>query len=172
MDNLLSRIQLRNRQTGERCDASIVVLTRELAASKIDGLWWLLKGELRGQPRDEDDHHWVWRKLVGEHRNQLAWHFVACQTPDAEIQGAVGYRIDFRSILVPEAGSVYVDRIAVAPRNRSWLVSNPLYGGVGEGLLLHSVCRSYILGLGGRVTWFRSQASERDGFTSGEVSLG
>ena len=32
-------------------------------------------------------------------------------------------RIDFRSILVPEAGSVYVDRIAVAPRNRSWLVA-------------------------------------------------
>ena len=101
--------------------------------------------------RDEDDHHWVWRKLVGEHRNHLAWHFAACQTPDGEIQGAIGYRIDFRSILVPEAGSVYVDRIAVAPRNRSWLVKSPLYGGVGEGLLLRSVCHSYILGLGGRV---------------------
>jgi len=47
--------------------------------------------------------------------------------------------------------SVYVDRLAAAPRNRHWLVADPLYRGVGKGLLLRAVCHSYLLGLGGRV---------------------
>lgn len=160
-----------DRRSGEWCSAELVVLTRELAAKKIDGQWWKIAEKLLSSRKDEGDHHWVWRKLVGEHHNQLAWHFVACQTADGEIQGAAGYRIDYRSILVPEEGSVYVDRIAVAPRNRAWLVKNPLYMGVGVGLLLRAVCHSYILGLGGRVNLVSlpseqtRQFYERRGFT-------
>jgi hypothetical protein len=160
MEELPSRVQLVDRQSGEQCEANLVELTRKLAATGIDGRWWKLSGELLGRGADEDDHHWVWRKLVGKHQNQLAWHFVACQTDDGEIQGAAGYRIDYRSVLAPEAGSVYVDRIAVAPRNRLWLVTNPLYIGIGVGLMLRVVCHSYILGLGGRVSLI-SLPSER-----------
>jgi hypothetical protein len=130
MDELPSRIDLLDRRDGRRCNATLVVLTRDLAETKIDARWWHLGEELRGRPKDEDDHHWVWRRLVGKYRNDLACHFVACQTPDGEVQGAMGYRIDFRSVLVPGAGSVYVDRIATAPRNRPWLVGTPVYGGV------------------------------------------
>ena len=106
MEELPSRIQLVDRRNGEQCDADLVELTRKLAARGIDGKWWKLTGELLSRPADEGDHHWAWRKLVGEHHNHLAWHFVACQTADGEIQGAAGYRIDYRSVLVPGAGSV------------------------------------------------------------------
>ena len=91
MDELPSRIHLLDQRSGERCEANLVVLSRKLAASGIDGQWWKLVGELLGRRKDEGDHHWVWRKLVGEHNNQLVWHFVACQTADGEIQGAAGY---------------------------------------------------------------------------------
>lgn len=152
MNELPTTITLLDQRSGERCDADIIVLTRDLAAKGIDGQWWRLEGPLQARRQDEGDHHWVWRKLVGEHRNQLAWHFIACQTPGGAIQGAAGYRIDYRSFLVPGTGSVYVDRLAVAPRNRAWLVKEPLYRGIGVELLLRVVCHSYILGLGGRVS--------------------
>jgi hypothetical protein len=144
MEDLPSRITLENLRRGGQCWVDLVELSRDLAAKKIDGEWWKLPGDMLGRPRDEGDHHWKWRKLVGEYHNQLAWHFVACQTADGEVQGAAGYRIDFESVLAPEAGSVYVDRIAVAPRNRAWLVKNPLYRGAGVGLMLRVVCHSYI----------------------------
>ncbi len=172
MDELPSRIRLLDCANGNTCDAELVVLTRKLAATKIDGEWWRLEGQLKGRCQDEGDHHWVWRKLVGEHQNHLTWHFSACQTVDGEVQGAVGYRIDFRSFLAPELSSVYVDRIAAAPRNRPWLVADPLYQGVGIGLLLRVVCHSYILGLGGRVNLISlpsertRQFYERRGFTA------
>jgi hypothetical protein len=171
MESLPTSVQLVSRPSGDPCEASLVELTRKLAASGIDGQWWKLSGELLGRAVDEGDHHWIWRKLVGEHHNQLAWQFVACQTIEGEVQGAVGYRIDFRSILAPGAGSVYVDRIAVALRNRSWLVKDPLYMGVGEVLMLRVVSHSYILGLGGRVNLISLPSErtrrfyERRGFT-------
>ncbi len=88
---------------------------------------------------------------LGEHRHDLAWEFVAAQTENEAIQGAIAYRIDARSFLDSNLTSVYVDRIAIAPRNRPWLVAEPHYKGIGVGLLLRAVCHSYLLGLGGRV---------------------
>jgi len=151
MDGLPSRITLVDWRSGQECAARLVRLTRELAATKIDGQWWQIAAKPGARCDQEGDHHWVWRKLVGEHRNDLAWEFVAAQTEDEEVQGASCYRIDFRSYLAPELTTVFVDRFAVAPRNRRWLVDNPIYGGVGKGLLLRVVCHSYLLGLGGRV---------------------
>ena len=83
------------------------------------------------------------------------------QTEDEDVQGAIGYRVDFKSYLAPELTTVYVDRIAGRPcANRPWLVENPLYKGVRKGLLLQAVCHSYLLGLGGRVN-LGSLPSER-----------
>ena len=171
MDEIPSRIALFNWQTAQECTARLVTLTRDMAATKIDGSWWRIRARAGANRDEEGDHHWVWRKLVGEHRNNLAWEFVAAQTEDEEIQGAIGYRIDFTSYLVPELTTVYVDRIAVAPRNRPWLVESPVYGGVGRALLLRAVCHSYTLGLGGRVnlvslpTDRTRQFYEKRGFT-------
>jgi len=160
MHELPSVIRLLDCWTGEECEARLVELTRKLAAAKIDGTWWKLKGVTKNKREREGDHHWVWRKLVGEHRNDLAWEFVAVQTKDDEIQGAIGYRIDAKSFLDAASTTVYVDRIAAAPRNRPWLMANPRCRGVGSGLLLRAVCHSYILGLAGRVS-LASLPSER-----------
>jgi GNAT superfamily N-acetyltransferase len=151
MDELPGSIALFSCRSGQKCTARLVRLTRQLAATRIDGQWWAIKAKAGASPDDEDDHHWPWRKLVGQHRNDLTWEFVGAQTDDGEIQGAIAYRIDFKSFLVPALTSVYVDRLAAAPRNRPWLVADPLYRGAGKGLLLRAVCHSYLLGLSGRV---------------------
>jgi GNAT superfamily N-acetyltransferase len=151
MDELSDIARLFDYRSGQECIARLVQLTREVAASKVDGRWWHARAKTTARRDEEGDHHWVWRKLVGAHRNDLAWQFLGVQTEDEEIQGAIAYRIDFKSFLAPEMTSVYVDRIAVAPRNRPWLVVEPLCRGVGTALLLRAVCHSYLLGLGGRV---------------------
>ncbi len=152
MDELPDSITLFRYGGGGECAARLVRLTRELAATKIDGRWWAIRAKAGAKRSDEDDHHWLWRKLVGEHHHNLKWEFVCAQTEDGEVQGAIAYRIDFKSFRAPALTSVYVDRLATAPRNRPWLVEDPLYGGVGQGLLLRAVGHSYLLGLGGRVS--------------------
>jgi hypothetical protein len=130
--------------------AKLVRLTRDLAAERIDGEWWKLEvsRSLRAQ---EDDHHWLWRKIVGEHKNDRAWEMLAVESPGGAIEGAITYRIDALSQIESGEGTVYADRLATAPRNRHWLVNARIYQGVGTVLLLAAVRHSYLLGLGGRV---------------------
>ena len=139
--------------------ATLVKLTRNLAADRIDGEWWKLEvsKSLREQ---EGDHHWLWRKIVGEHRNDRSWETLAVQSTSGAIEGAIAYRIDALSQIDSGDGTVYADRLATAPRNRPWLVDAPSYQGVGTVLLLAAVRHSYLLGLGGRV-WLTSLPSER-----------
>jgi hypothetical protein len=151
MHGLPDCISLFECRSGQECVGRLTRLTRELAAAKIDGRWWDIQRKPGINLDKEGDHHWAWRKLVGAHRNDLVWEFAAVLTDDGEIQGAIGYRIDFKSFLAPDLTSVYVDRLAAAPRNRPWLVEDPSYRGAGTGLLLRAVCHSYLLGLGGRV---------------------
>jgi GNAT superfamily N-acetyltransferase len=134
------------------CEARRVPLSRYLAAERIDKVWWKFDGPLIGRPEAEGDRDWEWRKVVALRRSDLRWESLAVQTPDKEIQGAISYRIDTSSFLDPEVPTVYVDRLAAAPRNRPWLVDTPRYRGVGSRLLLAAVCHSYALGLGGRVS--------------------
>ena len=131
-------------------DAIVGRLTRHDAADSIDGKWWGIpvSKTLREQ---EGDHHWCWRQQVGEKRNRAAWECLAARGPEGDIEGAAIYRVDARSQLDPNEGTVYMDRLAAAPRNRDWLVAPPRYRGVGTALLLAAVQHSYSLGLGGRV---------------------
>ena len=136
----------------QQCSVSarLVPLTRELAATEIDGKWWKIEASQPARD-DEEDHHWVWRKLVGEHRNDLAWEALAVQSSADEVEGAILYRLDARSQLEVGKGAIFGDRLATAPRNRPWLVNSPRFRGVGSALLLAAVRHSYALGLGGRV---------------------
>jgi hypothetical protein len=151
MDELPSIVPLFDCWNRRECEARYVRLTRALAQGKIDGAWWRLDGISAHNRAAESDHHWHWSKLVGGHRNDLVWECMAIQTADDEIQGAICYRIDGRSFVSPDLGTVYIDRIAAAPRNRPWLTPKSRYRGVGTGLLLGSVCHSHTLGLGGRI---------------------
>ena len=152
-------IKIFNTQRQSLVRAKLVRLTRELAATKIDGTWWKIPASK--EERDaEGDHHWSWRKLIGMYRNQLAWEALAVQSAGGEVEGAMLYRIDARSQIDIGEGAVYIDRIATAPRNRPWLAGTPKYKRVGTNLMLAAVRQSYALGLGGRV-WLTSLPSER-----------
>jgi hypothetical protein len=152
-------VRIFNVQRGVAVRAKLVELTRQLAASEIDGTWWKIPVSKTSREA-EDDHHWEWRKLLGENRNNLAMNAMAVQSVGGAIEGATLYRIDANSQLEPGKGAVYVSRLATAPRNRPWLVDSPKYKGIGTVLLLAGVRHSYSLGLGGRV-WLTSLPGEQ-----------
>jgi GNAT superfamily N-acetyltransferase len=144
---------------GAEVRASLVDLSRKAAAQKIDGTWWEIGVSKRLRAK-ESDNHWQWRKLVGEIRDDHAWDAIAVQSVSGNIEGAMTFRVDALSQLEKGLGVVYVDRLAVAPRNRPWLVDPPKYQGIGTVLLFAAVRESYLLGLEGRV-WLTSLPSER-----------
>jgi GNAT superfamily N-acetyltransferase len=154
MLDLPATITLTQCATGSTMQAAIVPLTGDLAQRRIGARWWAGLGASAAQRGAEPDHHWDWTKLVGYYRNDPFVECLAVQTPDEDIQGAMIYHVNGRSVLEPGAGSVIGDRLATAPRNRSWLVAAPAYQGAGTGLLLRSVAHSYKLGLKGRMNLF------------------
>ncbi len=159
MLELPETISILDVERGVRVGARLVRLDRKLAAQQIDGTWWEIDVSKRKRS-EEGDHHWIWRKLVGELRLDLAWDALAIQSASGNVEGAMTYRIDAKSQLDPGKGVVYVDRLATAPRSRPWLVDPPKYKGIGSVLLLCAVRESYALGLEGRV-WLTSLPSER-----------
>jgi len=82
MDELPDSIPLFSYRSGQECIARLVKLTRQLAATKIDGRWWTIRAKAGASRDDEDDHHWSWRKLIGKHRSDLTGEFVGAQTDD------------------------------------------------------------------------------------------
>lgn len=159
MFNLPEEVHILNVAKNVRVKAKLIRLTRDLAATEIDGTWWNLPAS-RSVRKEEGDHHWLWRKIVGANHAKLTWEALAVQSASGAIEGAIAYRIDAGSRLQPGDGAVYVDRIATAPRNRPWVLEPPKYRGIGSVLLLAAVRHSYLLGLGGRV-WLTSLPSER-----------
>jgi hypothetical protein len=153
MLSLPEEVELLDVRSGTSVKAYLVKLTRELAASKIDGEWWNIPVP-KSKREKEGDHHWKWRKLVGEIRNDTNWESLAVQSAGGAIEGAITYRIDAISHLDPGQGAVFIDRLASAPRSRPWLVGDPQYKGSGSVLALRVVRHSYELGLGGRVWLF------------------
>ncbi len=139
--------------------AKLVRLNRELAAKEVDGTWWKIPVSKRAREA-EGDHHWEWRKLIGLHRSELVWEALAVQSTRGGVEGASLYRVDAISQIESGEGAVFIDRLAVAPSNRPWLVNPPKYKGIGTALLLAAVRHSYSLGLGGRV-WLTSLPTER-----------
>lgn len=145
-------------------DAQIVELSRSLAQKQVDGKWWALTGVSRSMRENEDDHHWKWAKLVGEHRNDLKWESAAVLLGDGSVEGAMQYRIDALSFKEANAPAIFVDRLATAPHNRPWLVQQPHYRGIGEGLLLLAVVHSYVLGFDGCATLLSFDTPKTTGF--------
>ena len=139
--------------------AQLIRLTRAVAKTKIDAMWWQDLGASTEMRKKENDNSWQWAKRLGELRNNR-WHeSLAVETHDGNIQGAILYWLNTRSFAENDKGAVYIEALASAPRNRPWLVPSPLYRGVGEGLLLRATLHSYVVGLEGRVNLlsFRDQ---------------
>jgi hypothetical protein len=124
--------------------ARFVRLTRPVAKVKIDATWWQDLGASTEMRKKENDNSWHWAKRLGDLRNDR-WHeSFAIEAQDGNIQGAILYWLNTRSFVESEKGAVYLEALATAPRNRPWLVSSPLYRGVGENLLLRAAVHSYI----------------------------
>lgn len=131
--------------------ASVVTLTRKLAQVEIDTKWWQIPDVPKTKRSQESDHSWRWAERLGQLRGSQWFSALAVQTDDGRIQGAILYRSDALSFVEAGVGAVNIEAVATAPRNRSWLVSAPMYRGVGSGLVFCAVLHSYQLGLGGRV---------------------
>lgn len=149
MLKLPDQIQIKNLLNGEMCDARIVKLTRDLAQTHVDGVWWNIGGSKQVRS-EEDDHSWKWAKVVGEHRANSFVQVAGVQTIEGTIEGAICYRLDGKSLMEPTSKAVYVVGLASAPHNRSWLCNSPHYRGVGDALLFRAVCHSWLLGFKGR----------------------
>lgn len=100
----------------------------------------------------EGDSHWKWEYIVSYSSKNILHECVALLSQENYLEGAMAYQLDFKSKIEKDKGSLYVGWLATAPRNRNWLVSKPLYKGIGSMLLYWAVCESYASGLGGRVS--------------------
>lgn len=140
--NVLKQIRIWGVGASSFVDASIIELTRNIAQTMIDGRWWQLTNVAKSKRKDENDNHWNWTKNVGSHRNRIVWGGVAVLSQENEIEGAMILRFDVKSRIEQNVGCVYIDLLATAPRNREWLVKNPIYKGIGTELVYWAVRRS------------------------------
>lgn len=142
--------ELEGPSPGTNTRATFVELSGDLAKEAIDKVWWHFSGPNPIKRADGDS--WDWAPIAGAARINKWAEVIGLQTAEGDIQGAIGYWTNGKSLLEHGLGSVFVEHFATAPRNRPWIVGNAAYRGVGTGLMLYTVCHSYMLGLGGRVT--------------------
>ncbi len=149
---IIKEIQILRANDNQTVDAKIVRLDFNDAREKIDKTWWNLPNIDSQDIADEGDSHWSWENLVEIYGNQVLHECVAILSIEDFLEGAMIYHFNAKSKLEPGKGSVYVERVSSAPRNRNWLVNNPLYKGVGTVLLYWAVRESYNAGLRGRIS--------------------
>lgn len=147
----LKTIQLQRAQDGQLVDASIVRLSLDEARQMIDNIWWNLPDVPFDILIKEGDYHWKWDSIVHHYGTGVLKECVAIKSKEGYIEGAVAYNFNANSHLEPNEGCAYIERISTAPRNRSWVVKQPLYRGIGSTLMHWVVKESYNAGLGGRI---------------------
>ncbi len=149
--DLPTRIKITRCSSGGIEIAAIHTLNREDAKNLIDAVWWNDLGSTISDTNDEPDRKWNWRQLVSVYRNKPYFHAVCVLSDDGSIQAAMLYRVNALSVLEPGKQSVFVERLAVAPRNRDHLAEDPLFRGGGTGLIVYAAALSYSLGFAGRI---------------------
>ena len=133
-------------------DAEIIRLTTDEARERIDKIWWQLPNVSAQEIDDEGDSHWNWEGLTKIYGSRILHECVAVLSQENYLEGAMIYHFNAKSKLEPNKGSVYVERVSSAPRNRNWLVNPTFYKGIGTVLLYWTVKESYNAGLRGRVS--------------------
>lgn len=150
--DILKRIQILRASDNQMIDAEIVRLTTDEARERIDKIWWKLPNVSAQDMNDEGDFHWDWERLTKVYGNKVLHECIAVLSQEDYFEGAMIYHFNAKSKLEPTKGSVYVERVSSAPRNRNWLVNDPFYKGIGTVLLYWTVRESYNAGLRGRVS--------------------
>ncbi|HWE93205.1 MAG TPA: hypothetical protein VG269_04460 [Tepidisphaeraceae bacterium] len=125
--------------TGEYVEAQIVELRVDLAERKIHRGWWTDESLLAQFDPPPIDRHWNWNEMGIEYAGKpLAAEKVAIITGDQAVQGAMMISTEpVPSIWRPGAGSLFVELLFTAPRNRPSLRrdGNAYFLGVGTELL-------------------------------------
>ena len=148
----LDSITIKHALSGQYVTAQVVHLTRFAAWYWVDRPWSKFSGPYVDGYDARPDAHWKWNSFVRRHRkNQDLVRCGSLLTPDERTQGAIIYRFDGASILEPDERAVYIEYLAASPYNRKDCARDPLYAGVGSGLLTLAILHSYDLGFGGRV---------------------
>lgn len=154
----LDSIPLLNLHTLQPCEAKIVELTRFMAFRRVSYEWWRSydHGPFADKQkyREPEDKHWRWVSIVRRLRKNPLAVRAAAQTSDLRVQGAIIYRLNGMSFWEPGEGAVFGEFLATSPRNRESYVKNPLYRGVGEGLMVMMMLHSYRMGFKGRVNFY------------------
>jgi hypothetical protein len=147
--------------TGTQVLARCIPLTREVARSRIDNVWWHGLPCAKDVRRNEPDLSWSWVDLLGGLKSSKGGGYVrgwAVETDqEGEVQGALLYRTNAISYYKGAEGesipAVYGAYLAAAPRNRNRLMAPKpgRFRGVGTGLLKLAVAHSHYLNGEGRV---------------------
>jgi|GEM_PF-2880117 len=147
--------------TGKEILARCIPLTRNIAKSRIDKLWWEDLPCDKETRRKEPDLSWKWVELLGSLTNSRGGGYVRGWAVEVEgiveIQGAILYRMNTFSFFKGKDGeslpAIYAAFLATAPRNRDRLMFPELgkFKGIGTGLLKLAIAHSHYIGGEGRV---------------------
>ena len=136
-------------------EAQIAELTPELAERRIHRDWWTDADLLDHFDPPPIDRHWNWNEMNIEYSGRiLANEKVAILTAGQVVQGAMMISAEpVPSVLTPGAGSLFVELLFTAPRNRPSLRrdGNAFFLGVGTELLTWGAWLSRERGCGGRL---------------------
>jgi len=129
-----------------------------MAFRRVSYEWWRFRdhGPLADKQKylEPEDKHWRWVSIVRRLRKDPFSVRAAVQTTDLHVQGAVIYRLNGISHWEPGEGAIFGEFLAAAPRNRETYVKNPLYRGVGGGLVIMLMLHSFLWGFKGRVNLY------------------
>lgn len=145
--------RIQDYRTGDIIEADVIDATIEIVFEKMNrDVWWSEDVIDREQAEQKDDQQWNWLYWVIEAMKDEHLYCKLLQTPDNDIQSAIVYEIEKESFLEPGKKSVYIERVASAPRNRKVAIDGKKYKGTGQALITVAVIRSFLLGYEGRVT--------------------
>lgn len=148
---ILQSIQLQRADNNQYVEAAIVRLSVDDARRLVDDTWWNLPDVPNEKLRKEGDYRWKRSLIVKGYGVSVLTECVAIKSKEGYIEGAVAYSFNAKSLLEPNKGCAYMDRLSTAPRNRKRVVREPLYKGVGSALMYWVLKESYNAGLGGRI---------------------
>ena len=146
---ILNAVSIISAENSELVEAQIVVLTPEVARQQIDGQWWQ-HPNLHDESA-EVDRNWNWESSAVMPVYNPLYGCVAVCSMQNYLEGVMAYRLNAESKREAGRGCLFVDRLAVAPRNRKWICSSPFYKGIGSRLLWQAVEISYLNGMEGRI---------------------
>ncbi|MFA9480434.1 hypothetical protein ACERK3_19375 [Phycisphaerales bacterium AB-hyl4] len=150
-------MQLHQKTFVERHDSGhkewvdIVEITPDIARDHLDTWWNANQFRMDWDKETADvDYYWSWHHLASNEFSGPGFKQVATRDASGDVQSAIIYRRKASSLLEKGHFGVFVERLAIAPSNRPWVVTNPRFRGCGSCLLHYAIRDSNLLGFGGR----------------------